>query len=207
MAIQRDMKLLTASNVATLCEVDLKTIHNWVDRGCIPHFRTPGRHLRFRAIDIANFLRAWGYTIPRKFYSQIAHTVLVLGNREAAAMVSRAAGQSASVRTVEDLFETAIRVGAEPTSAIVADIKVVRANPSTFARIVSAVRTAYSVPMIVLGDPEELTQSMDVLFVPMGDSKMLRAALAGEVHDPAQMEEGIIPTAASSRKRGQRPGS
>lgn len=57
MAIERDMKLLTASDVADLCEVDLKTIHNWVERGCIPHFRTPGRHLRFQALDVARFLR------------------------------------------------------------------------------------------------------------------------------------------------------
>ena len=53
-------KLLTASDLATLCEVDLKTIHNWVDRGRIAHFRTPGRHLRFRAADVADFLRAYG---------------------------------------------------------------------------------------------------------------------------------------------------
>ena len=59
-------KLLTASDLATLCEVDLKTIHNWVDRGRIAHFRTPGRHLRFRAADVADFLRAWGYSVPRE---------------------------------------------------------------------------------------------------------------------------------------------
>src|SRR6202012_3177766 len=59
-------KLLTASDLAALCEVDLKTIHNWVDRGRIAHFRTPGRHLRFRAADVAEFLRAWGYTVPRE---------------------------------------------------------------------------------------------------------------------------------------------
>ena len=40
--------LFTASQIARFCQVDLKTIHNWADRGQIQHFRTPGRHLRFR---------------------------------------------------------------------------------------------------------------------------------------------------------------
>ena len=32
MAGVRGEKLLTASDLAALCEVDLKTIHNWVDQ-------------------------------------------------------------------------------------------------------------------------------------------------------------------------------
>jgi hypothetical protein len=40
-----DDDLFTAPEVARFCKVDLKTIHNWVDRQQIEHFRTPGRHL------------------------------------------------------------------------------------------------------------------------------------------------------------------
>src|SRR6185503_8328408 len=83
-------KLLTASDLATLCEVDLKTIHNWVDRGRIAHFRTPGRHLRFRAADVAEFLRAWGYTVPRELARASARSIVVVGGKEAISHVSRA---------------------------------------------------------------------------------------------------------------------
>ncbi len=206
MAIERDMKLLTASDVASLCEVDLKTIHNWVDRGCIPHFRTPGRHLRFQAVDVASFLREWGYAIPRKFYAQIAQTVLVVGGKEAVAVATRAAGQSTSIRQVEDFYEAAIRVGAEPTSAVVVEASVVQASPEAFARMVGAVKRAFQVPVHVLGEDEtNLAEKVDVLFVPMGDSKMLRAAMTGDVDDPAQIEAGILPSPPPRRKlrRGQ----
>jgi excisionase family DNA binding protein len=57
-------ELFTASEVARFCQVDLKTIHNWADRGEIRHFRTPGRHLRFRRVDVLDFLRKYGYPIP-----------------------------------------------------------------------------------------------------------------------------------------------
>src|SRR6185503_5131544 len=89
-------KLLTASDLATLCEVDLKTIHNWVDRGRISHFRTPGRHLRFRAADVADFLRAWGYSVPRELARASSRTLLVLGTKETVALVTRALGEGAA---------------------------------------------------------------------------------------------------------------
>ena len=60
----------SASNVysaqifANFCEVDLKTVHHWADRGKVAHFRTEGRHLRFRRNDVVRFLRAHGYPLP-----------------------------------------------------------------------------------------------------------------------------------------------
>lgn len=88
-------KLLTASDLAALCEVDLKTIHNWVDRGRIAHFRTPGRHLRFRAADVAEFLRAWGYSVPRELARLSSRSVLVVGTKDSLGLVLRSLGEGA----------------------------------------------------------------------------------------------------------------
>lgn len=57
--------LLTAPQVATICECDLKTIHNWVNKGEIKAFRTPGRHLRFKIEDVTKFLEKYGFGIPK----------------------------------------------------------------------------------------------------------------------------------------------
>lgn len=54
----------SAQTLADFCEVDLKTVHHWADRGKVPHFRTDGRHLRFRRNDVVRFLRAHGYPMP-----------------------------------------------------------------------------------------------------------------------------------------------
>lgn len=56
--------LFTAADMARFCQVDLKTIHNWAERGEIECFRTPGRHLRFRGVDTLDFLRRYGYPVP-----------------------------------------------------------------------------------------------------------------------------------------------
>ncbi len=57
-------ELYVASELADMCSVDLKTIHNWVDKGHIAAFRTPGRHLRFKAADVVAFMTKCGYPIP-----------------------------------------------------------------------------------------------------------------------------------------------
>jgi excisionase family DNA binding protein len=57
-------RTLSAAQVAAFCEVDLKTIHNWANRGKVPSWRTPGRHLRFRRLDVVDFLRAYGFALP-----------------------------------------------------------------------------------------------------------------------------------------------
>lgn len=56
--------IFTASDLAKFCQVDLKTIHNWANSGRIEFFRTPGRHLRFKATPVRNFLDAYGYDVP-----------------------------------------------------------------------------------------------------------------------------------------------
>lgn len=58
------MRYLTATDVAALCEVELKTIHNWTDKNNLPHFTTPGNHLRFKPRELAPWMRQHGYDIP-----------------------------------------------------------------------------------------------------------------------------------------------
>ena len=59
-----DRDLLRASDLASLLQVDLKTIHNWFEKGQLEGFRTPGRHLRFRRPAVATFMKKYGYPIP-----------------------------------------------------------------------------------------------------------------------------------------------
>jgi excisionase family DNA binding protein len=69
----------SAQAVADFCEVDLKTVHHWADRGKVPHFRTDGRHLRFRRNDVVRFLRAHGYPLPDALVRARPTIALALG--------------------------------------------------------------------------------------------------------------------------------
>jgi excisionase family DNA binding protein len=67
-------ELYVASELADLCKVDLKTIHNWVDKGHLAAFRTPGRHLRFKAADVLAFMTKFGYPVPAALTADVAAT-------------------------------------------------------------------------------------------------------------------------------------
>lgn len=176
-------KLLTASDLAALCEVDLKTIHNWVDRGRIPHFRTPGRHLRFRAADVAEFLRAWGYTVPRELARASARTILVVGNNETLALVQRALSEGAApvgalpassgqpVRLAGHPYDALIYAGSDPGDVYVVDLKAVAGEIDPGVMFEALHRASSQAVFIALAD--------DAMALPIFVTRLGRADAAG----------------------------
>jgi excisionase family DNA binding protein len=192
-------KLLTASDLATLCEVDLKTIHNWVDRGRIAHFRTPGRHLRFRAADVAEFLRAWGYTVPRELARQSSRTVLVVGSKEAAALVGRASGESLPVRHAAHPYDALVLAGAEPADIYVIELREVARDIDADAMLEALHRASAQATFVVVSDEPGVVPAFATR-VGRGDAPALRAILLpGEPAAPPSSEEA--PRVASGGSR------
>ncbi len=77
-----------ASQLASICDVDLKTIHNWCHRvddvsagAALESYRTAGGHLRFRQGDVLRFLRRWGYPTPDALLRDRPHVLLVERDR------------------------------------------------------------------------------------------------------------------------------
>ncbi|MFT3767235.1 MAG: helix-turn-helix domain-containing protein [Minicystis sp.] len=177
-------KLLTASDLAALCEVDLKTIHNWVDRGRIAHFRTPGRHLRFRAADVAEFLRAWGYSVPRELAKASSRTVLVVGSKDAASHVSRALGDGLPVRHAVHPYDALVLAGADPADVYVVDLREVAKDIDVDTMLEALHRAAAQGSFVVLSD-EPASVPAFAQRVGRNDTQALRTLLMpGEVAQP-----------------------
>jgi excisionase family DNA binding protein len=172
-------KLLTASDLAALCEVDLKTIHNWVDRGRIAHFRTPGRHLRFRAADVADFLRAWGYSVPRELSRASARTVIVVGSKETAAHVVRALGEGAPLRHAAHPYDALVFAGSDPADIYVVDVKEAARDVDADALLEALHRASAEATFVVLSD-EAAGVPAFATRIDRSDASALRALLAPE---------------------------
>ena len=184
-------KLLTASDLAALCEVDLKTIHNWVDRGRIPHFRTPGRHLRFRAADVAEFLRAWGYSVPRELARASARTILVVGTNETLALVHRALSEGVApagappassgqpVRLASHPYDALIYAGADPGDVYVVDIKSIAAEIEPGAMFEALRRASPQGSLVALSD-EPVSLPAFVTRLARSDTAGLKKMIAPE---------------------------
>jgi excisionase family DNA binding protein len=115
-------ELFTASEVAKFCQVDLKTIHNWADRAEIRHFRTPGRHLRFRRVDVVDFLRKYGYPIPEVLRQGRTRVHVIDDDVSTLDALTRALGQRFEMRTFAELVDALIAVGSDTPDVIVLDV-------------------------------------------------------------------------------------
>lgn len=114
---EKKKELFTASEVARFCQVDLKTIHNWADRGEFQHFRTPGRHLRFRRVDVLDFLRRYGYPVPDVLVAGRPRIMVVGGDEAQARRVSESLVGDYEVQRVEGPLDALVTAGAEPPDA------------------------------------------------------------------------------------------
>jgi len=120
---QTHPELFTASDVARFCQVDLKTIHNWADKGEIRHFRTPGRHLRFRRLDVLDFLRKYGYPIPEVLRMGKPKVVAVDDDPNVLAALRRVLSRRFDLTVFQDPFDALVTVGSVQPDAIILDIK------------------------------------------------------------------------------------
>lgn len=123
-AAARPPELFTASDVARFCQVDLKTIHNWAEKGEIPHFRTPGRHLRFRRLDVLDFLRKYGYAIPEVLRHTKPRIVLIDGDAATTAALKRALGKRFEVASFHDPLDALVSLANLQPDALLVDLDI-----------------------------------------------------------------------------------
>lgn len=118
----RPPDLFTASDVARFCQVDLKTIHNWSDKGEIPHFRTPGRHLRFRRLDVLDFLRKYGYAVPEVLRQTKPRVVVIDSDPAATAALKRVLAKRFEVTSFTDPLDALVSLASLQPDALVLDL-------------------------------------------------------------------------------------
>jgi excisionase family DNA binding protein len=116
-------RLLTATQIAAFCSVDLKTIHNWADRGKLRGWRTSGRHLRFRRLDVVDFLRAYGFSIPDALRESRPRVVAVDADRDGLGWVRRVLTRRFEVSAFEHIVDGLVALTeADPDVALLGDV-------------------------------------------------------------------------------------
>lgn len=118
-SVRKPEDFFTASQIARFCQVDLKTIHNWADRGQIPHFRTPGRHLRFRRPHVLDFLRKYGYPIPDELDAGRPKVGLLIDGTEHEDELKAELASRFDVIEYTSPVAALLRLGEQPPDAVV----------------------------------------------------------------------------------------
>jgi excisionase family DNA binding protein len=112
-------RLVSAKELARYCDVDLKTIHNWTNRGKIEGIRTEGRHLRFRRMDVVDFLRSYEFPLPDALRAGSARVVVIDGGGGDLGALRKVLARRFEVETFDDVVEGLVRVGALDADVIV----------------------------------------------------------------------------------------
>jgi excisionase family DNA binding protein len=116
-------EILTAGDVARCCEVELKTIHNWCDKGKIRCFRSPGRHLRFRRLEVVAFLEEYGYPIPEFLRIAKPKVVVLDDDPNVLAALRRALSRRFELFMFQEPADGIVAVGTVQPEAVVLDAK------------------------------------------------------------------------------------
>jgi excisionase family DNA binding protein len=178
---QAQPELFTASDVARFCQVDLKTIHNWADKGEIRHFRTPGRHLRFRRLDVLDFLRKYGYPIPEVLRQGKPKVVAVDEDPMVLASLRKTLSKRFELTTFQDPFDALVAVGSLQPDALVLDVKQPGLDGSKCLERLRAIDATAHIRCIVYSAHEDLkktaTEAGAYDFIKKGEVAELRDSL------------------------------
>jgi len=169
--------LFTAPQVAKICSTDLKTIHNWVNRGEIKSFRTPGRHLRFRRQDILDFLTKFGYPVPTGFAPSRRRLVLFEEDETAMKSIKRLLSKDFEVEAYSDQVDALLAIGQSKPSLVLVHDKAGQ-NQDTMRLVTKLTSKKYTCPIAVYShnsknkDVAEKAGAWD--FIPSLDGKEIR---------------------------------
>jgi excisionase family DNA binding protein len=155
-------RLLTATQVARMCGVDVKTIHNWVGKGRIRGHRTDGRHLRFWPLDVVDFLRAWELGVPESLQSARLRVLVVDDDAAALAACKRALSRRFELTTTDDLVDAIVAAATlRPDVLIVGDAPPL--DLDHLARRLGSLEATRHVRVVPRGDIARLRESVERL--------------------------------------------
>ena len=174
-------ELFTASDVARFCQVDLKTLHNWADKGEIRHFRTPGRHLRFRRLDVLDFLRKYGYPIPEVLRMGKPKVVVVDDDPAVLAALRKTLSRRFDLTTFQDPFDALVAVGNLQPDALILDVKMPGLDGVRCLERLRSIDATSHIRCIVYSNHEDMkkhaTEAGAYDFIGKGEASELRDSL------------------------------
>lgn len=169
--------LFTAPQVAKICSTDLKTIHNWVNRGEIKSFRTPGRHLRFRRQDILDFLGRFGYPIPEGFSPSRKRIVLCESSDATRRSLKRTLSREFEIEAFADHVDALLAIGKKQPDLLLVN----GGDGDEVAHLVEKLSALKNASQILVYGPESTKSKFNdksgIEFIDTEDSKEIRKSV------------------------------
>lgn len=74
---------------------------------------------------MAEFLRAWGYSVPRELARATSKSMMAIGTKDTMVHVTRSLGESVPIRHANHPYDALIYAGADPADVYIVDVRAV----------------------------------------------------------------------------------
>lgn len=70
--------IFTTYETGKICHVDLSTVIDWVEKGLLPAYRTPGGHRRIKKDDLVEFMKKYRLPLPPEWSEKKKKKILII---------------------------------------------------------------------------------------------------------------------------------
>jgi excisionase family DNA binding protein len=116
--------LLTTNAIGKLVGVSERTVANWIDRGYLTAFRTPGGHRRVEKKILAEFLQKRGLPIPTSLEDRVSILIVEDDVEVGSTLKSwlEQPGDTYQVKVVHDGVTALLDIGARKPNLVLLDV-------------------------------------------------------------------------------------
>ncbi|WP_441293175.1 DNA-binding protein [Sorangium sp. KYC3313] len=148
---------------------------------------------------MAEFLRAWGYSVPRELAKATSKSMMAIGTKDTMAHVARALGEGVPIRHASHPYDALIFAGADPADVYIVDVRAVSSDvdvPSLF----EALHRANSQGTFVALSDEPISLPSFVGRIGRSDAQQLKGFLM-----PEAAAQAAAPLQAASGPASEEP--
>ena len=160
------MKTLTTGDIAKMCDVNLRTVIRWIDRGALKGFKLPGRgNNRVRIEDFLVFLKEHDMPVPAELADVHNNRVLIIDDEAAVARsisrVLRMAGYD--TETAVDGFKGGSMLVKYQPALITLDLRMPGINGYDVLKFIRSTPETSAIKVVIVSalDQQSLQRALD----------------------------------------------
>jgi excisionase family DNA binding protein len=133
--VNLNKEIFTTFEVAKICSANITSIKNWIEKGKLRAFRTPGGHYRVERAVMEDFLNR--YAMPNPFADRDRKN-LVVAYKDPAMVenIRRGLGRNVEVVGTDQALETTLLVGDRRPDVLVMDFTIANFDGAEIARVI-----------------------------------------------------------------------
>jgi excisionase family DNA binding protein len=116
----RDKAVFTTYDAARICNANIASIKNWIAKGLLRAFRTPGGHYRIKRRDLELFVQK--YNMPYPFEEKAKKLVYLVDGDKKAVKAAESALAGNDIKSFADPMGALLHIGLERPDVVVFDI-------------------------------------------------------------------------------------